>query len=145
MITTLITLAILVWALWRCLPHLEHLQFPTPHIPSSRGEATCRAWLETYFKKPFPRVRPDWLKNPTTGKNLELDCYNQELGLAVEYNGQQHYHHTDQIAYTEYKDKLKRKLTEQQGVYLIVVPYVIQDIDAYLTQQISTWEALRNH
>ena len=68
----------------------------TPHKtpPSySKGETECRKVLESIFGKPFPSSRPDFLRNPVTGgiHNLELDCYNHELGLAVEYNGIQHY------------------------------------------------------
>jgi hypothetical protein len=35
----------------------------------------------------FKSVRPGWLENPLTGRNLELDCYNEYLKLALEYNG----------------------------------------------------------
>lgn len=58
---------------------------------SSRGEEECRNSLEEFFGVPFPNIRPDFLKNPETGRNLELDCFNARLKLAVEYNGQQHY------------------------------------------------------
>ena len=59
----------------------------------SKGEKECRKVLENLFNKPFSKSRPDFLRNPVTGGNfnLELDCYNQELSLAVEYNGIQHY------------------------------------------------------
>ena len=55
------------------------------------GEYQCRRTLENYFKRPFYKMRPSWLKNPKTGKCLELDCYNPDIGVAVEYNGVQHY------------------------------------------------------
>jgi len=59
----------------------------------SKGELECRRVLQETFKKPFHKDRPDFLRNPVTGGNfnLELDCYNPELKLAVEYSGQQHY------------------------------------------------------
>jgi hypothetical protein len=75
------------------------------------------------------------LVNPETGRKLELDCYNEDLRLAVEYNGEQHYHfpnHTDQ-SYEEFinqarRDQFKAELCERYGVYLIVVPYTV-DLD----------------
>ena len=39
----------------------------------------------------FPNIRPDWLRNPETNKRLELDCFNEEIGLAFELQGRQHY------------------------------------------------------
>ena len=54
------------------------------------NETRCREYLEKFFNKPFPTIRPDWLKYPKTNKNLELDMYNAELKLACEYDGVQH-------------------------------------------------------
>ena len=58
----------------------------------SYGEKLCRELLEMWFfeNKVLYNYRPDWLKNPLTGKNLELDIYYPELKLAVEFNGMQH-------------------------------------------------------
>jgi len=109
---------------------------------SSRGEKACRDWLENRFGRKFVRVRPDWLKNPRTGKNLELDCYNEELKLAVEYNGEQHYRRVEKfknnLKYTRYKDSLKKNLCAQNDIHLIVVPYNVK-IDEYLSKEITNW------
>ena len=43
---------------------------------SSRGEELCKSFAEFYFQRPFHKTRPDFLKNPVTGENLELDLYN---------------------------------------------------------------------
>jgi hypothetical protein len=32
-------------------------------------------------------VRPDFLKNPATGRNLEIDCFNNQLKIGLEYQG----------------------------------------------------------
>lgn len=114
----------------------------------SKGEIECRRVLETYFKRSFGKTRPDFLKNPAIneGRNLELDCYNDELKLAVEYNGIQHYkfspyfHRTrDAFQNQKYRDYLKRQLCEKNGITLIEVPYTIQikDIEKYLLKQIE--------
>src|SRR5579884_2904756 len=58
---------------------------------TSKGEEECRIVLEKIFKGyKFGPIRPDFLKN-VTGYNLELDCYCEELKLAVEFQGKQHY------------------------------------------------------
>ena len=56
-------------------------------------EEKCRKIFQELFKKEFRSVRPDWLKNPWTYQNLELDGYNPDVitnGLAFEYDGVQH-------------------------------------------------------
>ena len=99
----------------------------------SKGESECRRVLEDHYKKPFPSVRPSWLKNSVTGRNLELDCFNEELGIAVEYNGQQHYKYSPKFhRYNRlnfqcqlYRDRETIRLTKKKGVILIVVPYTV--------------------
>ena len=57
----------------------------------SRGEKIYRREIEKMSWKSFVKIRPNFLKNEKTGSNLELDCFNKELKIAVEYNGKQHY------------------------------------------------------
>jgi predicted nucleic acid-binding Zn-ribbon protein len=54
-------------------------------------ERWTREVLEELFGTKFPSIRPDWLINPETGRKLEVDCYSEELGLGLEYQGTQHY------------------------------------------------------
>lgn len=98
----------------------------------SKNEELCRQSLEKLYGKPFPSVRPDWLVNPKTGKNLELDCYNEELGIALNYYGEQHYRFPNRYHNTleEYqrqiaRDEFRMKMCEIAGIYYIVVPYDI--------------------
>ena len=95
----------------------------------SRGEYLCCYILEEIFHKPFYRVRPDFLKNPETGYNLEIDCYNEELKLGVEYNGETHNkwpNYTGQTFedFTKQvrRDQFKVDQCDRAGVYLITVP-----------------------
>ena len=87
---------------WSKQNYTIHPQYSRRSIPpakrrappkESRGEAECRRVLQNMFKRPFNGARPDFLRNPVTGGNfnLELDCFNSEMRLAVEYNGVQHY------------------------------------------------------
>ena len=49
------------------------------------GKKICRREIEKMSGKSFVKIRPDFLKNEKTGSNLELDCFNKELKIAVEY------------------------------------------------------------
>lgn len=59
--------------------------------------------------------RPDFLKNPTTGRNLELDFYLPDFKVGIEIQGQHHY--VDQVQIE--RDHLKRKLASEAGLYVI--------------------------
>lgn len=96
----------------------------------SKGEKICRDTMEKIYGVPFKNTRPYWLKNDTTGRCLELDCYNEKLKLAVEMNGCQHYKYPNIFhkSHQEFKeqvrrDKLKVEICKEHGVHLIVVPY----------------------
>jgi len=58
-------------------------------------EEILREVIEQRFSKfgnfRFPSSRPAWLINPNTRKRLELDCYNEDLGVAFEFHGWLHY------------------------------------------------------
>ena len=131
------------------LPDLN-LQEPKPEtkrIPhDSKGEVECRRIMESLFDKPFPKIRPDFLRNPVTvDYNLEIDCYNPELKLGVEYNGVQHYKfskffHKNFEAFRnqQYRDLIKRSLCKEHGINLIEVPYTIkvEDIGAFIAKEL---------
>ena len=102
----------------------------------SKGEMECRRVLQSLFRRPFPSQRPDFLRNPVTGGNfnLELDCYNPELGLAIEYNGAQHYKYTpyfhrskDHFLNQKYRDDMKRRICKDNQIVLIEVPYTVKN------------------
>lgn len=107
----------------------------------SKGEARCKFLLEKVFGKPFNKARPNFLRNNITEgeNNLELDCYNEDLNLAVEYNGAQHYkyipffHKSKEVFYNQkYRDDMKVRLCREKGVNLISVPYDVPDIEKFL-------------
>jgi len=109
----------------------------------SKGELECRRVLEELFGEHFSKARPDFLNNPVTGGNfnLELDCFSSSRRIAVEYNGIQHYKyipyfHKNYEAFTnqKYRDYMKRKMCEENKVILIEVPYTVkvEDIKKYL-------------
>lgn len=100
----------------------------------SRPEALCCSIVEEIYKKAFNKVRPDFLKNPETGSNLELDCYNDELKIAIEYSGSQHYkfpnyfHKTNEDFIKQVRrDQFKAQVCDLNGIYLITVPYWVPE------------------
>jgi hypothetical protein len=102
---------------------------------ASSGELESKKVVTALTGKRFHKVRPAFLTNPHTGKRLELDLYNEEMKLAVEFNGRQHYEYVphfhksfndfvNQIA----RDRIKEDLCKAHGVKLISVPY---NVDIY--------------
>lgn len=112
----------------------------------SKGEKECRRVLEKYTGLPFPKQRPSFLRNYISDHVLELDCFNDDLKIAVEYNGEQHYkfiphfHATKDSFYNlKYKDDIKQRLCKEHNVKLIVVPYTVPlaDIEAYILNELK--------
>ena len=124
----------------------------------SKGEIECRRVLEDIFNRPFPKIRPNFLRNPVTSdgdnfNNLELDCYNDELKLAVEYNGIQHYRYTpyfhkskDAFQNQKYRDHIKRELCKKNNIFLIEVPNTVKvpDIRTFLISKLSSAGYIKN-
>jgi hypothetical protein len=111
----------------------------------SKGEQICCNVMSKIYGKPFVSMRPNWLKNPETKRNLELDCYNEELKIAVEYNGIQHYQwpnftnqSKEEFNNQVRRDELKLKLCDYYGIYLISVPYTVkpENIEAYIFERL---------
>ena len=113
----------------------------------SKGELECRRVLQNIFQRPFDKNRPDFLRNSVTGNkhNLELDCYNKQLRLAVEYNGRQHYdyipyfHRNKEAFYNQkYRDEIKKRICKDLNITLIEVPYTVKhrNIQKYLINKL---------
>jgi hypothetical protein len=107
------------------------IPIPPVREPVYRTQELCCQILEELYGVPFVRqARPDFLRNPETGRNCELDCYNERLGLALEYNGEQHYrypniYHRSQEDFIKQvrRDRFKLEMCDANNVYLITVPY----------------------
>lgn len=104
----------------------------------SKGELLCQEIAQNIYGVPFHRsVWPKWLKNPETGRPLELDLYNEKLKIAIEYHGRQHYDYVphfhrngrSDLASQKRRDAHKLDLCDENGVYLITVPYTVKDED----------------
>lgn len=115
-----------------------------PNCKDGKGERTVRKIFEDIFKKKFPKIKPDWLINPSTNKRLELDGYCEELKIAFEYQGEQHYREVKGLKVDKFKlekqqarDKIKKQLCQNKGIKLIEVPqiglvFLFKDLRAYI-------------
>tara|TARA_B100000780_G_scaffold268149_1_gene225837 strand:+ start:364 stop:1797 length:1434 start_codon:yes stop_codon:yes gene_type:complete len=92
-------------------------------------EDRARYCFETIFNKQFPKKYPKWL-HLNKGDPKELDGYNEELRLAFEYDGAQHYDENNYFNKTsqdfkdlEFRDRLKDFRCKEQGIELIRIMY----------------------
>ncbi len=118
----------------------------------NKHEERCRQIFEDIFNRRFKTIRPDWLKNPATGKNLELDGYCSLIrtrlgkGLAFEYDGVQHsrynkhFHRNgpDEFVYQTKKDSWKDIRCKEEGVLLIRIPHFVayEDLERYIKNKL---------
>ena len=118
---------------------------PRSKFGYGKNEERCREIFEGIFQRPFPKIRPNWLKRSSTGKNLELDGYNSDLKLAFEYNGSQHtkfgpMHRGKISAFHDQleRDRLEAQLCAQNGVKLIVIPHTVKydQLESFIRQQL---------
>lgn len=122
---------------WQCsLGHRWHSVFSSvvnqgtwcPECNNSIAENICRVIMEKSLDAPFVKQRPSFLQK------MELDGYNEDLRLAFECNGIQHYlfspkyhkTHGDLIRQRS-RDKNKQKKCIEHGITLISIPYLIID------------------
>jgi len=95
------------------------------------SERITRLVFERVTGKTFFKYFPKWLKN-SLGNKMELDGYCEELKVAFEYHGEQHYRkieffHQGRKSFERRvkDDELKRSQCEERGITLIEVPYYI--------------------
>lgn len=115
------------------------------------SEKICRETFQKLLGEPFPRVRPAWLPGKKGGR-LELDGYSEKLGVAFEYQGEQHYlqhhffHTRRSLAEQKKADAKKSKLCKKHGVRLIPVPYTVKKeaIGDYIERKLKRRGILRH-
>jgi hypothetical protein len=122
-----------------------------PYCNKYVSEGICRSYFEAIFDKKFPKTRPEWLKN-NSGCKLELDGYCEELGIAFEHQGEQHYTDVKFFSKKEYNlknrianDKIKAKLCKDNGIILIKIPSLntrtkIEDLENLIIKKISKYQ-----
>uniref|UniRef100_A0A6C0BE00 Uncharacterized protein n=1 Tax=viral metagenome TaxID=1070528 RepID=A0A6C0BE00_9ZZZZ len=97
---------------------------------------SCKIFEEFLGRKVLIHHRPDWLKNPLTNRNLEIDMFDPYTNIGIEYNGAQHYRYEpsmhgtlNDFNYQVFKDNLKIQKCKERNVSLIIVPYTIDTMD----------------
>lgn len=91
-------------------------------------ENKVRNLLNYLFDTNFLRSKPSWNINPRTNRKLELDGYSEELNMAFEFQGLQHYEEVayfkmdkEELEYIQYKDKIKKENCLVNKVKLIII------------------------
>ncbi len=113
-----------------------------------KHEERCREIFQNIYGAKFVSVRPGWLKNPVTGKNLELDGFNASIrtpigkGLAFEYDGAQHakyvprYHPSgaQEFLYQVKKDSWKDLMCKKENIVLVRIPDFVafEDLERFI-------------
>lgn len=147
--------------LWRCNEGHEWVAVPQaimrgswcPECASGLGERICREFFEALFERPFPKSRPQWLRSEA-GHLLELDGYCEELEIAFEHHGEQHFReirhfHSGKKALNAQKsrDLYKRTVCKVNGVRLIEVPSIpdllpLNQVSDFLKQAFTQYRIL---
>lgn len=111
-----------------CTLHIPYIKLDCKY----KGETISRYILETLTNRKFNKVRPKWLINPYTNRSLELDGYNEDINIAFEYNGSQHYkfepffHKSVHDSENQIiRDYIKYKICDRLNIFLIIIPYSI--------------------
>jgi hypothetical protein len=122
---------------WRCADGHEWEMIPNsvrngqwcPNCHESFGESICRYIFETLLEAEFIKKKPVWLVD-RNGSRLELDGYNETLGLAFEHQGLQHYidsgYHRGDNGYRKLveRDKDKKIACTEHKITLIEIPEI---------------------
>lgn len=112
---------------------------------NNKSEELCRKIFCEIFKKDFVSCRPLWLEK------LELDGYCEELNVAFEYNGIQHYYYCPDFFHKNgikdffmqiIRDKKTKYLCNERGVKLYTIPYIFsykneKEMRDYILKMIS--------
>lgn len=124
---------------WRCnldgtewdatLANIKNHDRWCPSCGSHKNERRVRECFQLFTGKPFPETSGLFPDNP----RLKLDGYCQELGIAFEYHGEQHYYHIPYF-HRDGTNTLKRQWRRdryveetaprlEEPIALIVIPY----------------------
>jgi len=119
----------------------------------SKGEKIARECIQNILKKPFTNQRLPDLKNPNTNRNLEIDCFNSDLKIGIEYHGRNHYtfipffHKSfEEFKKSQERDFYKMEMCNKLGIFLIIVPYNLEHskICDFIKSQLTKYKIIEN-
>jgi hypothetical protein len=138
--------------IWKCnlcnnkwVANFNNVYYKKSWCPKCRigeSENICRAILEYLFSDEleFINCRPHILHNEKTKKNLEFDCYNEKIALALEYQGIQHFKNDgffnldkseeaqqlriQKLEKQKNHDQIKHERSIKHGIKLIEITYL---------------------
>lgn len=112
-----------------------------------KHEGRCREILEDiFYPHSFPSIRPSFLKNPATGRNLEIDCYNDMIKVGLEYQGVQHrkytpWYHRSMEDFNKQveRDVFKKNRLLTLNIFMIYVPDTIKynELEKYIREKLK--------
>ena len=121
-----------------CYNHGSFFQNPSDHLKGKgchkclyKNETACREAIEKITRKLIPKQKHKFLEG------LEFDGYNEELKLAFEHSGMQHFKSLpffggDKILkQQQINDEKKLRLSKLNNITLIVVPYTVTNFEKY--------------
>ena len=96
---------------------------------NNRGEQITKFIFESFTGKLFPSKRPSWLRTSGKKRSFELDGFNEELGIAFEHQGKQHYesNKTTSRYFSDVglkNDIEKLEICKTKGVKVLEVPQI---------------------
>lgn len=128
-------MALLLWECefghqWKaCYSNIKNQHQWCPMCSRFKSERLAREIIEIITGVSFNKIRPFWLKYEN-GKNLELDGYNEDLQIAFEYHGKQHYEEiphfhrfVNSFKEQEERDIWKEIQCDEMNIDLIIIPY----------------------
>jgi hypothetical protein len=102
-------------------------------------------YVETFHQWPFNKEEITKLAELKFEPMSIQERINEDLKLAIEYSGKQHYHYTPYFHKNEqaffdqqYRDNIKERKCRENGINLIVVPYTIkpQHIELFIYKKV---------
>lgn len=123
-----------------------------PECKGGVRERLCRHYFQTITNHQFPKKRLSWLKNDR-GNVMELDGYCEELNLAFEHHGKQHYdilphfqRRDESLSQRKSDDELKESLCNDNNIKLIVISYDVDlpDLSKYIYNILNDLYPLNN-
>lgn len=115
---------------------------------SSGGEQICRSIFENIFKCKFVHMSSMVNLGKIKINRIELDGYNNNLKLAFEFNGKQHYeknnyfHRNRSLDDQKDIDKYKYEICKKNNIMLIVIPYNDDDYKSYICNKLIKYYKL---